>query len=208
MYRHVIGGVGSVSRDSGRMIFLHGASSSGKTTLAETLRSAMDAPFWHLSIDHFRDAGVWPMGSFAERKFAWKEHRAGFFAGFHACLPEILNSGNDVILEHILDTPCWHAELRAKLRGYDLFFVGLRTHLDALKQREAHRGDRPAGSAEQDFGTVHCGLSYDLELDGTVAAADNARILIDAWQRRSGPSHFFDESITEIREQAGVHARG
>ncbi|MCV6593337.1 MAG: chloramphenicol phosphotransferase CPT family protein [Silicimonas sp.] len=44
-----------------QVLFLHGASSAGKSTIAKALQAELAAPFWHLSIDHLRDAGVVPM---------------------------------------------------------------------------------------------------------------------------------------------------
>ena len=43
-----------------QIIFLHGASSSGKSTIAKALQACIEKPFWHISIDHLRDAGVLP----------------------------------------------------------------------------------------------------------------------------------------------------
>ena len=37
---------------AGKIILLNGASSSGKSTLAQGLQARLDEPFWHLSIDH------------------------------------------------------------------------------------------------------------------------------------------------------------
>jgi chloramphenicol 3-O phosphotransferase len=37
---------------TGKIIFLHGASSSGKSTIAKLLQNTIDEPFWHVSIDH------------------------------------------------------------------------------------------------------------------------------------------------------------
>ncbi|MGA1600219.1 MAG: phosphotransferase-like protein [bacterium] len=36
----------------GNVILLNGASSSGKSTLAQDLQARLDEPFWHFSIDH------------------------------------------------------------------------------------------------------------------------------------------------------------
>ena len=41
------------------ILFLHGPSSSGKSTLAAAIREASDRPYLHLSIDHLRDSGAW-----------------------------------------------------------------------------------------------------------------------------------------------------
>jgi chloramphenicol 3-O phosphotransferase len=47
-----------------QVIFLHGASSSGKSTIAKTLQKRIEKPFWHISIDHLRDASVLPTERF------------------------------------------------------------------------------------------------------------------------------------------------
>ena len=52
-------------RTPGRIILLNGASSSGKTVLARALRDRIENPFWHLSIDHFRDSGALPIARIA-----------------------------------------------------------------------------------------------------------------------------------------------
>lgn len=46
------------------IIFLHGASSSGKSTIARSLQAKIEKPFWHISIDHLRDSGVLPSARF------------------------------------------------------------------------------------------------------------------------------------------------
>jgi chloramphenicol 3-O phosphotransferase len=153
------------------VIILHGASSSGKSTLAAAIRAAADRPLLHLSIDHLRGSGAWAPADYAN----WQAARPAFFSGFHRAVAGFADAGNDLILEHILDTPGWHQELQQLLGGHSVLFVGLKTPLDALQAREAARGDRAPGSAARDAALVHKGLSYDLELDGTAAPQDNAR---------------------------------
>ena len=173
------------------IILLHGASSSGKSTLARTLQAALPTPFWHYSIDHLRDSGVLPMARFGSGEFSWKAQRAAFFDGFHRSVAAFADAGNNLILEHILDTPGWREQLADLLTGHDMLFVGLHISLDELNRREAARGDRPAGSAEADFHAVHKGLRYDLEVDGAGDVDSNVRSVIGAWQSRAKRSAFF-----------------
>jgi chloramphenicol 3-O phosphotransferase len=44
----------------GTIIFINGASSSGKSTIARALQARLEDPFWHISIDHLREAQVLP----------------------------------------------------------------------------------------------------------------------------------------------------
>jgi chloramphenicol 3-O phosphotransferase len=173
------------------IIFLHGASSSGKSTLARALQARIDQPFWHYSIDHLRDSGVLPMARFKGGDFAWAESRAAFFDGFHHSVAAFADAGNNIILEHILEAPGWIDVLRRLLAPHRVLFVGLHTSLSALKQREQLRGDRPVGSAEADFQAIHKGLSYDLEIDAERDPESNAELVRIAWATHFVPSKFF-----------------
>jgi len=89
--------------------------------------------------------------------------------------------GNDVILEHILDTPGWDAALRRLLAPHDVFFVALHCPLTELQRREVARGDRPPGSARRDFETIHAGRRYDLELQSGTGIDANVARLLEVW---------------------------
>ena len=54
---------------SGRIVRLNGASNCGKSVLARALQDTIEDPFWHLSIDHFREAGVLPIARIAQQDF-------------------------------------------------------------------------------------------------------------------------------------------
>lgn len=172
----------------GRILLLHGASSAGKSTLARALQERLDEPFWHLSIDHLRS--VLPMARIARGEFDWRALRAPFFAGFHDALPALAGAGNDLIVEHIVETPEWLARLVEGLAGLDVYFVALHCPLDELERRERARGDRPLGDARRDFAQVHGFARYDLELDATRPPAENVEALLAAWRRRVRPSAF------------------
>jgi chloramphenicol 3-O phosphotransferase len=173
------------------VIFLHGASSSGKSTLARALQAKLELPFWHYSIDHLRDSGVLPSARLKSGDFAWKDMRAAFFDGFHRSVAAFADAGNNLILEHILDTPGWREQLATLLAAHDMLFVGLRTPVDELNRREAARGDRPVGSAAQDEMTIHNGVRYDLELQSGDGTEANVERVIAAWRAPRGRSGFF-----------------
>lgn len=175
---------------AGKVILLNGASSSGKSTIARTLQGSIAEPFWHISIDHLREAGVLPMGRIRNGEFPWAELREGFFEGFHRSLPAYASAGNNLIVEHIVETTSWRDRLLALLSGLDVFFVGVHTPLAELLRREASRGDRPRGDAKRDFETCHQGLAYDLEVDGSAPPERNALAIIAAWQARQRPGAF------------------
>ncbi|MEO5805263.1 phosphotransferase-like protein [Devosia sp.] len=176
---------------AGKIIFLHGASSSGKSTLARALQSTIGQPFWHVSIDHLRDAGVLPSARIKSGEFAWSGMRKAFFGGFHGSLAAYAASGNNLIVEHILDTPGWHGDLAALLKPFEVFFVAVHCPLGELIRREQQRGDRGIGSAEKDFHAIHQGVNYDLELQTASGVDANVQRIIAGWAARKGGSNFF-----------------
>lgn len=181
--------------DKASIIFLHGASSSGKSTLARLLQDRIERPFWHISIDHLRDSGVLPLARVKAGDFKWREMRAPFFAGYHASLAAYAAAGNNLIIEHILDTPGWQGELAELFRPFDVLFVALRCPVDELNRREMARGDRPVGSAEKDALTIHEGRRYDLELQTSDGVEENAKRVMAAWRGGRAASWFFEVTL-------------
>ncbi len=172
------------SMNSGKIIFLNGASSSGKSTLAKGLQAALPLPFWHYSIDHIRDAGVLPMERIRSGEFVWSEMRGAFFTGFHHCLPALASAGNHLLVEHIFETKAMFDDVTRLLKPFDVFYVGVHCPLTILEQREKERGNRPLGSARHDFETTHTFCTYDMEVDSTQLLEDNVKKIITAWQQR------------------------
>lgn len=173
-----------------QIIFLHGASSSGKSTIARALQDQIETPFWHISIDHLRDAGVLPMNRFRNGEFRWGDARAAFFDGFHRSLKAYADAGNDLILEHILDTEGWLETLCDLFAHHDVFFVGVHCPLEILIARERERGNRPIGSAKKDYETIHAGKIYDIELHSTDEANANVEKLLVNWRKGHRSSSF------------------
>ena len=178
------------SASSGKIIFVNGASSSGKTTLCRALQASLDLAFWHFSIDHLRDAGILPTQRIQDGEFPWAQLRPAFFDGYHRCLPALAAAGNNVLVEHIVETAAWMSLLLHLLEPFDVFFVGIHCPLAQLEKRESQRGDRRHGEARQDFATVHTFGSYDLEIDSTKRLDDNIDAVRRAWQSRTQPSAF------------------
>jgi chloramphenicol 3-O phosphotransferase len=184
---------------TGKIILINGASSSGKSTLCRALQASHEEPFWHYSIDHFRDAGVLPVKRMENGDFAWSDMRAAFFEGFHRCLPALAEAGNNLIVEHIVETKAWMCRLVRFLEPIDVFFVGLHCPLSELEKRELQRADRRVGEARQDHDLVHTFCTYDLEIDSIQPLEDNVNTVLFAWQSRTRPSAF-DRMLAAERE--------
>lgn len=178
------------SRPPGRIILLNGASSSGKSSLARAVQARIEEPFWHISIDHLRDSGVLPTARIRSGEFPWSAMRDAFFEGFEQSLAAYVSRGNNLIVEHIMESRAWLLRLVRLLAGQDVFFVGLHCDLAELERREIARGDRRIGDARRDFHQIHSYCRYDAELDSAVPPEANADRLIAAWRARTTPSAF------------------
>ncbi len=165
------------ARGPGRIIFLNGASSSGKSTLAKALQQMLDEPFLHVSSDHLVSAGLLPQRREESGPFNWwHQMRPRFFAGFHACLPALALAGNDLIVEHIIEFASWRRDLNRLLSDLDVYLVGVHCDLDELDRRERARGDRRIGEgrAHVAIDGIHCLGPYDLEVDTTASPFSSA----------------------------------
>jgi chloramphenicol 3-O phosphotransferase len=178
----------------GRIIFLTGASSSGKTSMARSIQRAMPTPFFHVASDHL--AEIVPARRTDEGPFAWwTTVRPRFFDAFHRCLPVMAAAGNDLIVDHLIEFDFWRDQLRDLLVGLDVFLVGVHCDLDEIDRREHQRGDRMAGEGRGhiEIDRVHDLGPYDHEIDATGRLSENlATEVIDAWTKRApSPSALF-----------------
>lgn len=143
-------------RGPGRIIFLNGASSSGKSTLAKAIQEALLEPFLHVSPDHLVASGMLPARRDPDGPFAWwQQMRPRFFDGFHRCLSALAAAGNDLIVEHIIEFRAWREDLATLPVGLDVFLVGVHCDLAEIDRRETRperspyrrgpvaRGNRP-----------------------------------------------------------------
>jgi chloramphenicol 3-O phosphotransferase len=176
-------------RGPGRIIFLHGASSSGKSTLAKELQGVLGEPFLHVSSDHLVAAGLLPERCEESGLFDWwHQMRPRFFAGFHRCLPALAGAGNDLIVDHIIEFASWRRDLARLLAGLDVYLVGVHCDLDEIDRRERKRGDRRIGEgrAHVTIDGIHTFGPYDLEVDTTAAvSAALAQAIVEGWLHRA-----------------------
>ena len=178
------------SERAGKIILLNGASSSGKSTLSKALQAKLDKPFWHFSIDHLMAAKTLPTQRIEQGDFSWEDMRSQFFEGFHHCLPALAHAGNNLIVEHIVETKDWMQRLLNLLEPFDVFYIGIHCPLPELERREIERGDRKIGEARGDYEVTHTFGIYDLEINSTESLEQNTNKVISAWQRRDYPNAF------------------
>jgi chloramphenicol 3-O phosphotransferase len=177
----------------GRIIFLTGPSSAGKSTLAAEVQKAMATPFLRFSSDHLAQA-LDPRRT-TDGPFAyWSSVRPRFFTGFHRSIAALAGAGNDLIVDHLIEFSAWRDELRELLSGLDVFLVGVHCSIEELERRERARGDRRIGEAREHVETdkIHNLGGYDLEVDScSRASVALALDVVAAWELRAPLSVLF-----------------
>jgi chloramphenicol 3-O phosphotransferase len=165
-----------------RIVLLNGVGSVGKSSIARALQTITAEPFLHVQMDAFLE--MLPA--------AYQEHPDGFtyetiyedgqplvviragpvgertMRGMRHAIAAMAAQGNNLIVDEVL-TGSEKAEYADLLAAFDLFMVGVFAPLDVLEARERQRGDRLIGLARWQYGRVHEGMTYDLEVDTSLA---------------------------------------
>ena len=179
----------------GRIVLLHGTSSSGKTTVARAVQRLSDEPWVRLGIDVFWNAvdERWmEHGPRAAEGFAWSEDARivpgpvgqRLAAGMRAAVAACARAGNDMLVDDVFVDPAWLDGWRSELAGLEWLLVGLLAPLDVLEERETARGNRIAGEARFQFDVIHSGIEYDVTVDSArQSPQDCARAILSALVR-------------------------
>ncbi|MGW0765241.1 chloramphenicol phosphotransferase CPT family protein [Streptomyces sp. NPDC002676] len=173
---------------SGRIIFLNGTSSSGKSSIARELLDILDdGVYFHLAVDGFNAMRTKRELGAAELDAALRRTRMGF----HRSIAAMAEVGNDVVVDHVLSEPWRLLDCLTVLRPEDVLFVGVRCPPDELARRELARGDRPPGLAAHQYELVHGHGDYDLECDsGTASPRECAQRIKEFLPHRPSPTAF------------------
>jgi chloramphenicol 3-O phosphotransferase len=185
----------------GKVIFLNGTSSAGKTSLARAIQDESDTPFVYWGIDTLfglvppdwgggRDGPLSRDGFWYDRTGDEDGHpsvviRYGdvgrrILRSARTAAAAFARGGDNLVIDELLLTPDLMPEWMAALSGLDVLLVSVTCPLAVAEQRERDRG-APNGLARGHFRTVHDhGVAYDVVVDSTGAtAAELARTLLD-----------------------------
>jgi len=167
---------------NGRIIFLNGTSSSGKSTLAKALRAALAEPFCYYASDQLAENGFRAIKQKVRDAHLWDE-RVRFFDGFHRSIVSFAEAGNDMLVEHIVEEASWAKQLQELFAPLDTFWVGVHAPLEEIERRERERGDRTIGEARYHLKT-HDYCRYDIEVDTMLSSDSVVTSIIEAWRAR------------------------
>jgi chloramphenicol 3-O phosphotransferase len=161
---------------SGRVVLLHGTSSSGKTTVARAVQALSGDPWLRLGIDTFWNAidERWmEHGSCASEGFLWRDDATivpgpvgdRLAKGMRAAVAACARCGNDLLVDDVFIDRGWLDGWRVELAGLPWLLVGVRAPLSVLEEREKARGNRILGEARAQADVIHGGIEYALTVD-------------------------------------------
>lgn len=164
---------------AGRVIIVSGTSSAGKSTLVRAVRKDMPEPLCYLSIDQLVDGDFYPLDHTAPGD-RLQENRS-FFEGFNRSVRAFTDAGCDLIVEVVVQSEEWGADLMTVLTGLDVLWVWVSAPVDVLTSRETERGDRRAGTSALYAGTRDF-CRYSLEIDTSQPTFDNVFAIAQAFR--------------------------
>ena len=195
------------------VVLVNGPSSAGKTTLSRALQAALAEPYLVTGFDDFvfMAAPRYYRGADSGRQDATDAMTAEgvemvttscpgeplavtarfgpvfrrLIDGIAPAVRALVDSGNRVILDHVLHDAAMAESCRRAFAGLDVFAVGVTCPIAILEARERARGDRVLGRARGLVDVVHGFLDYDLTVDTGAQSAEAAAAKIVAALRRA-----------------------
>jgi len=197
------------------IIYLNGASSSGKTSIATELQALFSEPYLNAGVDSFlkmvpqRFIGTKNENALFEwvetdqentRCLTLKLHPWGkrLVLGMYRSIAALATSGNNVIIDEVALNKQILKEATKILAPFTVYFIGVKCPLDVLEKRESARKDRPINSARGQCKLVHSHGEYDFEVDTSIMSPQKSAIAIKKYvESTPNPSCF--KKITAIK---------
>ncbi len=165
---------------AGHVIFLNRTSSAGKTSIARAILATTERPYIHLGVDQFILAipeRHWASGDDARRAATF----ATVVSGYHHSIAALVQTGNSVIADHVLQEPGWWSECAQLLAPFPAYLITVFCPLAELERRETGRGDRELGIARFQFNQVYGQDIYDFKVDTSQHTPEQCARRIEAY---------------------------
>jgi chloramphenicol 3-O phosphotransferase len=147
---------------NGKVIFLNGTSSSGKTSLATKIQEVSEEKFYHVQIDTFCD--MLHEKNF-DNDFVNTENLVATI--MHNFVLSLCKNGENVIVDTVIENhhENWLKECVELLCEMPVTFIKVNCPLHELERREMERGDRNIGLAKGQLSNMNFNDIYDLEVN-------------------------------------------
>lgn len=164
--------------DYGKVIFINGTSSSGKTSIVRALQNLLEEPYLEAGIDKF----IWMLPERYLDRPLWDDvlglaDRAGkaghsLTSGMHRAIQALSKAGTNVVADHVLVEPEWARDCADLFADLPAYLIGVHCPLDVLEERERSRKNRTLGQAKLQFPVIHKYVAYDLEVDTSLLSPE------------------------------------
>jgi chloramphenicol 3-O phosphotransferase len=146
----------------GKVIFLNGTSSSGKSSLAIKIQEISEEKFYHVQIDTFCDM---LHEKFFDNNFVKTENSVASI--MHNFILSLCENGENVLVDTVIENhnENWLKECVELLYDMPVTFVKVNCPLHELERRELERGDRNIGQAKGQLCNMNFNDIYDLEVN-------------------------------------------
>jgi chloramphenicol 3-O phosphotransferase len=154
----------AASMDKGRILFLNGVTSSGKTSIVEALQTRRDRFFYAMGNDGFQGM----VGKAYLRENYWK-YLSDAILMMYRTAKLFSDHGRDVLIDGMLveqpEIAPHYGRLREILRENPLDIVEVYCPLDICRRRNLARGDRYEGQSEEQWALMARDIEYSCRVE-------------------------------------------
>ena len=155
----------------GKILFLNGVTSSGKTTIVEALQARRDVFFYVVANDLFQEM----VGEQYLEEDYWKYLSEVILMMYHTA-KLYSDMGKNVLIDGILvereEIRPHYQQLMEIMKDSPLDIVEVYCPLDICRQRNIERGDRFESQSEEQAGLMSKDIAYSLRVDTSVSTAE------------------------------------
>ena len=162
-------------QEKGKVIFLNGPSSVGKSTLSKKLKIILPDIFYLMAIDQYQIEIVPPKGVFLELDV----HEQSKEMFYHA-VELHLSKGFNLIIDDVVDSLDYYQYVGERLKGSSVFWVRLNCSLKTLLLREEKRKDREADfdNVKMQYKNIFPKEGYQIVIDSEYVSSDDNAMTI------------------------------
>ena len=166
--------------EKGRIIFLNGVTSAGKTSIVEALQERDDIFFYVVANDLFQEM----VGDKYLRQNYWKYLSEVIIMMYHTT-KLYSDMGKNVLIDGILvereEIKPHYQQLLEILKDNPLDIVEVYCPLEICRQRNIDRGDRYETQSEEQYALMAENIKYSIMVDTSVHSPDEcAEIIVKA----------------------------
>jgi len=163
--------------DKGRIIFLNGVTSSGKTSIVESMQAYSEPFFYVVANDLFENT----IGDKHLQTDYWKYLSEAIIMMYYTA-KLFSDSGKNVLIDGILverpELKPHYDKVKEIFNGYPLDIVEVYCPLDICRQRNIERGDRQEDQSDEQIKIMSQNIQYSCSVDTSLNTPEECADII------------------------------